>query len=141
MNNVVSGSSQKFLSPASVEPLLAEKNLFGETFSEEKDREFEALLIGHLALSSLVNDERWITVVTTRTIDRQRYKALFGQNSRLRVVQTKPEDVLWISWQSLAQGNSQTVIAVVEAVEQEEREHLLEAAAIGQSTLHLIQVS
>jgi cell division inhibitor SulA len=101
--------------------------------------EFDALLMGYLVLNSLADDQRWITVVTDKVLDRQRYKILFGQQARMRFVQVKAEDILWISWQCLAQGNSQAVIAVVESVDAEERQHLLSAAQIGHSTLHLIQ--
>jgi cell division inhibitor SulA len=101
--------------------------------------EFEARLVGYLVLSSLAKDQRWITVVTDKAIDRQRYKALFGQKSRLRFVMAKTEDILWISWQCLAQGNSQAVVTLVESVAADERQHLMSAAQIGDSTLHLIQ--
>ena len=133
------GLTRSFLASA------AENSLAGNPVTESAPYEnpcldeSAALLAGYLALTVLSDDPRWITVVTPDAIDRQKYKALFGRNSRLRVIQAKVEDILWISWQCLAQGNSQAVISIIGGIKSDENQHLQTAAKLGDCACHLIR--
>ena len=119
---------------------------------------FNALMLGYLALNKFSDDPRWITVVTSQDIDKQSYKSLFGGNFfgdsfsgrsflgdtfnkdmvRLRIIRAKPEDLLWITWQCLAQGNSYAVISTLDSLDPEEYQQLQDAAKIGNCTYHQV---
>ena len=107
----------------------------------DENNEFEALLLGYIALNNANNDGRWITVVANKTANLQHYRHLLDlKNTRLRIIQAEADDILWISWQCLAQGNSQAVITVIQAIDSEQRGHLMDAATRGESRSHLICV-
>ena len=101
--------------------------------------EIDALLIGYLTLCNAIDDQRWITVVADSTIDLYKYKSIINQYSRLRVIQSDASNALWVSWQCLAQGNSQAVIVLLDSIEQCSKQHLLNAASIGNSALYVIE--
>jgi len=103
--------------------------------------EYEALLVGYLALNSLVADSRWITVVVDKVFDLHKYKPLLMQSGRVRIIQADTEELLWITWQCLAQGNSQAVITLMNSIDCEDRRQLQAAAAMGDSRLQLIQIT
>lgn len=104
---------------------------------------FNALMLGYLALNNFSDDPRWITVVTSKVIDQQSYKSIFGDKMfgdriRLRIIKAKAEDLLWITWQCLAQGNSFAVISTVDDLNTEESQQLGNAANMGNCTFHQV---
>ncbi len=99
---------------------------------------FNALMLGYLTLNNFSDDPRWITVVTSQAIDQQSYKALFGDKVRLRIIRAKPEDLLWITWQCLAQGNSYSVISTIDELAADDYAQLQKAAKIGRCSYHQV---
>ena len=114
---------------------------FGALANLEQDQiaEREALLIGYLTLCNLADDNRWLTLIVAKNVDLHNYRKSLSRFQRLRVIQVEEVDMLWISWRCLAQGNSQAVIALVNTIDDNARQHLQQAAQLGCSTLHLVK--
>lgn len=123
--------------PVSDNPIPADLLTLPEETNKPSLRiRFNALMLGYLALNNFSDDPRWITVVTSQAIDQQSYKALLGDKVRLRIIRAKQEDLLWITWQCLAQGNSFAVISTLENLSEGEHEQLQMAAGLGNCTYH-----
>lgn len=71
-----------------------------------------AMVLPMLAHMSNTGDARWVTWVAPPAISRESLQGYGFNLSRLRLVHTRgEEELLWVFWQALAQGNSHTVVA------------------------------
>lgn len=87
-------------------------------------------MVAHLAHRA---PGRWVTWVVSTEEDRQlvQDQALAGLPIRL-IHCTRAEDILWIVWEALAAGNSQTVIARPGRLGRKSLAHLEAAAERGE---------
>lgn len=93
-----------------------------------------SLLFPMLAFLSHQAEDRWITWVAPKGIN-QALLSQFGVDiCKVRLVHAnRPEDVLWITWEALATGNSHTVIASPGKLTDREFRQLENAALCGKS--------
>jgi len=90
------------------------------------------LLAPFLSEKSVRSDKRWITCVTTKQISREECESLGVDTQQLRIIRVaKASDILWVSWEALAAGNSRCVLSVLESVSSEESKQLNNAAILG----------
>ena len=96
--------------------------------------EHASLLFPMLAYLSRQAQDQWITWVAPKGIN-QALLSQYGVDTRkIRLVHaSKAEDVLWITWEALAAGNSHTVIASPGKLSDKEFRDLEGAAHKGQS--------
>ena len=108
----------------------------------------QALLVGYLSLYHLSGndecdskeqgDQRWITLILPKCVDLKGVKPLLSQHKRLRIIRANEEDILWITWQCLAQGNSQAVFSFIQPLDMTQNQHLNQAAEYGAASFHPI---
>ena len=91
-----------------------------------------SLILPMLAHVSRHNDNRWITWISDARIDRRLLDAYGVDTGKLRLVYpARQDDVLWITWEALAAGNSHTVIASPGKISEKHFQQLDEAAGRG----------
>jgi len=96
------------------------------------------LLLPMLAFLSQQTDpghqNRWITWVAPKGIDKALLQQYGVDSSKIRLIHiTKPEDMLWITWEALAAGNSHTVISSPGKLSEKELRQLEAAAHQGET--------
>lgn len=96
------------------------------------------LLLPMLAFLSNQRDaahqNRWITWVAPQGIDKALLQQYGVDTGKIRLIHiSKPEDILWITWEALAAGNSHTVIASPGKLSEKELRQLEAAAHQGQT--------
>lgn len=99
----------------------------------------QALLLGYLSFYSSSNDNRWISLVVSKSVDISMLKPFIHQHSRVRIIRCDSDDLLWISWQCLAQGNSEALITISDsqALLTDSNKHELEkASSMGNCYFH-----
>lgn len=90
------------------------------------------LLAPFLSGKNVQSDERWITCVTTKQISREECESLGINTQQLRIIRVaKTSDILWVSWEALAAGNSRCVLSILESISSEESQQLNSAAILG----------
>ncbi|TQV81366.1 hypothetical protein FKG94_09760 [Exilibacterium tricleocarpae] len=90
------------------------------------------LILPMLAHMSHLDDYRWITWIGDHRLDRRQLDAYGVDSRKLRLVYPpRAEDVLWITWDALAAGNSHTVIASPGKISEAHFRRLDEAAERG----------
>lgn len=90
------------------------------------------ILLPMLAFLSNQHENRWITWIAPEYLNRQVLEA-YGVNTRcIRLIHCAPENLLWVTWEALASGTSNTVIASPGKLSEKELHHLEAAAHKGQ---------
>ncbi len=90
------------------------------------------LLLPMLAFLSNQHENRWITWIAPEYLNRQVLEA-YGVNTQcIRLIHCAPENLLWVTWEALASGTSNTVIASPGKLSEKELHHLEAAAHKGQ---------
>lgn len=81
-----------------------------------------------------VQEERWVTWITDRTLDKKALMEL-GVNTKVFRILTcaSKSDLLWVTWEALSSGTSHTVITDAGRLNETEIAQLEHAAEIGQS--------
>ncbi len=93
-----------------------------------------AFLIPMLTYLQHQNPDRWITWVVSESQSRQIVQDQAMAQIPVRLIHCQsPEDVLWITWEALAKGNSHTVLASPEFTGEKILAQLEQAALQGQS--------
>lgn len=83
-----------------------------ELVLSENCPEHASLLFPMLAFLSQQAQDQWITWVAPKGIDRSLLNQYGVDTRKIRLIHANTaEDVLWITWEALATGNSHTVIA------------------------------
>ncbi len=90
------------------------------------------ILLPMLAFLSNQHENRWITWIAPEYLNRQVLEA-YGVNTRcIRLIHCAPENLLWVTWEALASGTSNMVIASPGKLSEKELHHLEAAAHKGQ---------
>ncbi len=85
-----------------------------------------------LSNKSMQADTRWITCISTKNISKKECEELGINTRRFRVIRVaNASDILWVTWEALAAGNSQCVLSLLDSVSTEESQQLQNAAALG----------
>ncbi|MGH1469933.1 MAG: hypothetical protein ACRBCS_01980 [Cellvibrionaceae bacterium] len=108
-------------------------------FSEEHSIQTRnALLVLNSLLSFASNseDHRWTTFITTDPAEYFRLSKLKLNARKFRIIYLKnKDDLLWVTWDALAEGNSHTVITQTrfdeKTLNQDVQENLNKAATLG----------
>jgi cell division inhibitor SulA len=81
-----------------------------------------------------VQEERWVTWITDRAIDKKALMEM-GVNTKVFRILTcaNKTDLLWVTWEALSSGTSHTVITEAGRLSETEIAQLEHAAEIGQS--------
>ncbi len=86
-------------------------------------------ILAHLTQSA---NKRWITWIGPLTFSRQTLESAGINLSKLRIIQcNNAADCLWLFWEALANGKSDTVIAAPNQLTEIELEQLSQAANLG----------
>lgn len=86
------------------------------------------------------NEERWLTWITDRKPNSQQLKQFGAKIESLRIIHIeKSNDNRWIIWDALNTGNSHTVIANVENINNNDIEQMEAAATRGDCTGVLVR--
>lgn len=81
-----------------------------------------------------LQDERWVTWITDRVIDKKALVALGVNTKVFRILPcVNKADLLWITWEALSLGTSHTVIADAGRLSEIEITQLEQAAKLGKS--------
>ncbi|MEJ2418166.1 MAG: SulA-like leucine-rich domain-containing protein [Exilibacterium sp.] len=93
-----------------------------------------ALLLPMLAHLSWQPDNRWITWIAPSGIDRQTLISYGVNTTKIRLIHTSGvENILWMTWEALAKGNSYTVISSPGKITEKAYAQLEKAAARGRA--------
>lgn len=116
------------------------------TNSDHTSRNFEFILNSLLSFASVSEDNRWTTLITTDPSEYLRLNQLKFNRQQFRVIYLKnKEDVLWVSWDALAAGNSHTVIVQsnlpASLLSEETESNLNSAAKLGNTTGFILNQS
>lgn len=69
------------------------------------------LLLPMLAYISNQNENRWITWIAPEYLNRELLEAYGVNTQTIRLIHCNEESLLWVMWEALASGTSNTVIA------------------------------
>lgn len=90
------------------------------------------MLLPMLAYLSHNSNNRWITWVAPKHLNRE-LLAAYGVNTKcIRLIHSQEENPLWLIWEALASGTSNTVIASPGRLSEKELVQLEIAAAKGE---------
>lgn len=132
LTNKLAGESERFNSRTRKTP--ARQALVGitEINALHQDPYPSYLLAPFFSEQNIQSDKRWITCVTTKRISKQECESLGIDTRQLRIIRVaKSSDILWVSWEALATGNSRCVLSILESISSEESEQLRNAAILG----------
>lgn len=74
--------------------------------------EHHALLLPMLQYLSNQHQDRWVTIISEKTVSKSWLKAQRVNVNTIRVIQAQSlNDALWMTWEAVANGTSHTVIA------------------------------
>lgn len=90
------------------------------------------ILLPMLAFLSNQHENRWITWIAPEYLNRQVLEAYGVNTCCIRLIHCAPENLLWVTWEALASGTSNTVIASPGKLSEKELHHLEAAAHKGQ---------
>jgi cell division inhibitor SulA len=90
------------------------------------------ILLPMLAFLSNQHENRWITWIAPEYLNRQVLEAYGVNTSCIRLIHCAPENLLWVTWEALASGTSNMVIASPGKLSEKELHHLETAAHKGQ---------
>ena len=93
-----------------------------------------AMVLPMIAQLVRSNNNRWLSWITTKPLDRSVLLAAGIDISRLRFIYAQQsDDTCWITWEALRSGTSHTVIATPGILSSKALQQLEEAARIGKS--------
>jgi cell division inhibitor SulA len=100
-----------------------------------------ALLLPMIAFLSNTSADRWITWIAPHNINRALLES-YGVNTKcIRIIHAQnPQTLLWITWEALSAGNSQTVISSPGKLTDKEFIQLESAAKAGDCQGLLIRI-
>ena len=111
-----------------------------EVVLPEQSQSQLTLVLPMLAHLSRQSGDRWFTWIAPRNISRQMLTEYGFDLSKVRLIHTRDsEETLWVLWQALAEGNSDTVVASPGKVSDRALNRLEEAALIGRGRGLLIR--
>ena len=92
------------------------------------------LVLPMLAHLSRGDQQRWITWISRQRLERRLLQAYGVDSAKLRLVYpTREADILWITWEALAAGNSHTVVASPGRISEQQFSQLDQAACQGEA--------
>lgn len=100
-------------SPFKFQPSSNNNNVSGVTELVLTSNSPEQLqfLLPMLAYISNQNENRWITWIAPKYLNREVLEAYGVNTQTIRLIHCNEESLLWVMWEALASGTSNTVIA------------------------------
>jgi cell division inhibitor SulA len=121
-------------SPYKIQPQSVPTKAFGVTelvLTSESPEQLH-LLLPMLAYLSHNSGDRWITWISPKHLNRD-LLAAYGVNTQcIRLIHCQDENPLWLIWEALASGTSNTVIASPGRLNEKELMQLEVAATKGE---------
>lgn len=126
---------------APVSPAAVPTSGITELIIANNSPEQAALLMPMIAFISQSCSNRWVTWIAPQNVTREFLQA-YGVDTRfLRLIHCHDEaSRLWITWESLAAGNSHTVISSPGKLSEKELKQLEDAASQGQCQGLLLRI-
>lgn len=85
-------------------------------------------------LSQQCNDKWFTWISNNASSEKQSLSKFHFAKDKVRLIASKSkQEALWLTWDALARGNSETVVAMISELSEAERQQLEEAAYLGKT--------